>query len=122
MRKTLVYLSVAMIAIGCSVGAFAAGPKEVSVKGEMIDLACWKGKNKARGAAHKSCAVTCAKGGGQLAIVDSSEKVYVIAGDYTANKNEKLIEFVAETVEVKGDLTEKDGENLLAVKSIKKAQ
>jgi hypothetical protein len=121
MRKAI-YILAAMIAIGVSVVSFAAQPKEMTVKGEVVDLACYEGKNGARGAAHKSCGVTCAKGGNQLAIVDGSNRVYLISGDYTANKNEKLIDFVADMVEAKGDVTEKDGKNWLMVKVIKRAE
>jgi hypothetical protein len=46
--------------------------------------------------------------------------VYSITGDYAANKNEKLISFVAEIVEAKGTVTEKDGKKWLAISSIKK--
>ena len=121
MRKTLIYLTVAMIAIGCSVVSFAGPPAEATIKGEVVDVACYEGKNGARGAAHKSCGVSCAKGGAQLGILDADKKMYLISGDYAANKNEKLVEFVAETVEATGEVMTKDGKTWLAVKSIKKA-
>jgi hypothetical protein len=123
MKKTLAYLSIALIAIGCSVAASAAtrAAKDVKVKGEIIDNACFESKNGVHGAAHKSCAMSCAKGGSQLAVLEEgTNTVYLISGDYSANKNEKLIPFVAEIVEVQGTVTEKDGKKWLAVKSIKK--
>jgi hypothetical protein len=40
-------------------------------------------------------------------------------GNYSANKNEKLIPFVAQIVEVQGTITEKDGKKMLTVTSIK---
>jgi hypothetical protein len=96
-------------------------PKQVTIKGEVIDEPCFVGKNGARGEGHKGCALSCAKRGNQMAIVDESNTIYSIAGDYAANKNEKLIPFVAETVEATGTVTEKDGKKWIAVTSIKKA-
>jgi hypothetical protein len=125
MKKTLIYLAVALMAIGASLTVTAAvkdDAKEVTIKGEVIDQPCYEGKGGARGEAHKSCALSCAKRGNQLAIVDEKNNVYSITGDYSANKNEKLIPFVAETVEAKGVITEKDGKKSIALSAIKKAE
>ena len=125
MKKRLIYLVVALMVIGGSLTVASAGsaddPKEVTVKGEVIDQVCFETKNGARGEAHRSCALSCAKRGNQMAIIeDGSDTVYAIAGDYSENKNEKLIPFVAEKVEAKGTVTEEDGKKLLTITSIKK--
>ena len=91
----------------------------VSIKGEVIDQPCYEGKNGARGDGHKTCALACAKRGNQMAIIDESNTVYSITGDYAANKNEKLIPYVASMVEAKGTVTEKDGKKWIEVSSIK---
>lgn len=125
MRKTVISLVIALM----TVGFFATGPVsqasspgDMTVKGEIVDLPCYEGKNGARGESHKTCALSCAKRGNQLAIVDDQNTVYVITGDYAANKNEKLVPFVAEMVEATGAVTEKDGKKFLAVSAIKKAE
>ncbi|MBI3652296.1 MAG: hypothetical protein HY231_14840 [Acidobacteria bacterium] len=125
MHKRLIYLAIALLAFSASITVSAAiksDAKEVTIKGEVIDQPCYEGKNGARGEAHKACALSCAKRGNQLAIVDDKNNVYSITGDYTANKNEKLIAFVAETVEAKGVVTEKDGKKFIALSAIKKAE
>lgn len=123
MKKTLIYLAIAVMAIGASFTVTAAvADKEVTIKGEVIDQPCYEGKNGARGEAHKGCALSCAKRGNQLAIVDEKNNVYSITGDYSANKNEKLIPFVAETVEATGVITEKEGKKSIALSAIKKAE
>ena len=125
MKKTLTYLAVALIAIGASLNVTAAvngDSKEVTIKGEVIDQPCYEGKGDGgRGEAHKACALSCAKRGNQLAIVDEKNNVYSITGDYSANKNEKLVPFVSETVEAKGVVSEKDGKKFIALSAIKKA-
>ena len=125
MTKRIMVFVLALVAVGGSIAAGAArassSPKDGKITGEVIDLVCYEGKNGARGEGHKGCALSCAKKGNQLAIVENgTNAVYAITGDYSANKNEKLIEFVAETVEASGDVTEKDGKKFIAVKSIKK--
>jgi type 1 fimbria pilin len=126
MKKTLIYLAVTLMVIAASLATVAATSsegKEVTVKGEVVDQPCFEGKNGARGEAHKACALSCAKRGNQLAVVeDKTNAIYSITGDYAANKNEKLIEFVTQMVEVKGTVTEKDGKKWLTVSSIKKLE
>ena len=124
MRKTLIYLAMALLTISASLAVTAktSDDKEMTITGEVIDQPCFEGKGGARGEAHKACALSCAKRGNQLAIVDAKNNVYSITGDYAANKNEKLVPFVAEMVEAKGVITEKDGKKFIAVSSIKKAE
>ena len=123
MKRVSVYLSIALMIIGAAVAASAApSDKEVTLKGEVIDQPCYDSGGK-KGEAHKACALSCAKRGNQMAILeDGSSTVYSITGDYAANKNEKLVPYVAETVEVKGTVTEKDGKKWLNITSIKKAE
>ena len=126
MRKTLVYCAVTLMVLGLSLAAGSASganrAKEMTVKGEVVDLPCFEGKGGARGEGHKSCALSCAKRGNQLAIVeDGTNTVYAITGKYAAEKNEKLIPFVAEMVVAKGEVSEKDGKKWLDVSDIKKA-
>jgi hypothetical protein len=124
MRKTLIYFAMALLTISASLAVTAktSDNKEVTITGEVIDQPCYEGKGGARGEAHKACALSCAKRGNQMAIVDAKNNVYSITGDYSANKNEKLVPFVAEMVEAKGVVTEKDGKKFIAVSSIKKAE
>ncbi|MFP5262797.1 MAG: hypothetical protein ACLGJB_12910 [Blastocatellia bacterium] len=122
-KRMMIYLAVAlMVASAALAAASAASDKEVTIKGEVIDQPCYDSGGK-RGEAHKTCALSCAKRGNQMAVIeDETNAVYSVTGDYAANKNEKLIPFVAEMVEVKGTVTEKDGKKWLAVSSIKKIE
>jgi hypothetical protein len=123
MKRVLIHMTLALMIIGAAVAASAApSDKEVTLKGEVIDQPCYDNGGK-KGEAHKACALSCAKRGNQMAILeDGGSTVYSITGDYAANKNEKLVPYVAETVEVKGTVTEKDGKKWLNITSIKKAE
>ena len=98
--------------------AFAS---DMTVKGEVVDVACSVAKKDAgKGAAHATCAMVCAKKGQPVGIL-TADAVYTVIGDYTANSNAKLLDFVARTVIVTGEVTDKDGQKMINVKSIKLA-
>lgn len=116
MVKPLV-VSASLIA-ALTAGLTAAAAQPPTVRGEIVDLQCSLDKGKSgRGEAHAACAMDCARRGHQLAIL-TDDAVYVIAGDYTANNNAKLLDFVARRVEAKGQVEEKDGKRTITVASM----
>lgn len=118
MRKMLAVAAAAGLVVA-SASLFAA---ETTIKGEVVDVACQLKKAPGgQGAAHKGCATACAKKGAQMGIL-TEDAVYEIAGDYSANNNARLIEFVAMQVEATGEVSERDGKKVIAVTSIKAAQ
>ena len=61
--------------------------------------------------------MSCAKRGQPVGIM-TADAIYTVTGDYAANNNAKLLDFVAKTVLVTGAVTEKDGTESINVKSI----
>lgn len=99
-------------------GLTTATAQPRTVRGEVVDLKCSLDKGQSgRGEAHGACAMDCARRGQPLAIL-TDDAVYVIAGDYTANDNAKLLDFVARRVEAKGLVEEKDGTRTITVASM----
>ncbi|MEX2270728.1 MAG: hypothetical protein WD690_04625 [Vicinamibacterales bacterium] len=84
---------------------------EKTITGEVIDIKCHKGKG------HEGCATSCVRKG-EAAGIKVGEEVYMIVGDFTADKNAKLVEFVAKDVEATGVIGEKDGHKTIAVSKI----
>ena len=118
MRKMLAIVAGAAFVASLASPMFAA---PMTVKGEVVDIACAKSKGDGgKGAAHAGCAMACAKKGQPVGIM-TADAIYTVTGDYAANNNAKLLEFVAKQVEVSGDVTEKDGQKMIAIKSIKVA-
>lgn len=118
MRKLISMVAGAAFAIALVVPVFAA---DMTVKGEVVDVACAVGKKEAgKGAAHAGCAMACAKKGQPVGIM-TADAIYTVTGDYTAKNNAKLLDFVAKTVIVTGEVSEKDGQKMINVKSIKLA-
>ena len=115
MRKILSTLAAAAFVAALAAPAFAA----TSVKGEVIDTVCYgKMGAKATGAHHAACAMKCAKNGNTMAILTKDGKVYDITGEYAANKNEKLLEYVAKDVTAEGAVSEANGKSSIDVSKI----
>ena len=118
MRNILAIAAGAAFVISMTVSGFAA---DITVKGEVVDIACATKKGDGgKGDAHAGCAMACAKKGQPVGIL-TADAIYEVHGDWAANSNAKLLDFVAKQVEVTGEVTEKDGKKMLAVKSMKLA-
>ena len=118
MRNIISMVAGAAFVVALAVPAFAS---DMTVKGEVVDVACSTSKKEAgKGAGHASCAMVCAKKGQPVGIL-TADAVYTVTGDYAANSNAKLLDFVAKNVIVTGEVTEKDGQKMINVKSIKLA-
>ena len=116
MRHVCSIIAAASVVAGLAFPAFAA---DMTLKGEVVDSACATSKKEAgKGAGHATCAMVCAKKGQPVGIL-TADAIYTVTGDYTANTNAKLLDFVAKTVIVTGAVTEKDGVKSINVKSIK---
>ena len=127
MRKMLVGCAAAAAMAVIVSPAFA---KVETVSGVLVDQACYTADKSNTGQRHAmkngpmdNCATACAKMGMPVALVTTDGKVYVVTGQYAANKNEKLIAHMAHAVEVTGDVTtDKDGAMKIAVSSLKDRQ
>lgn len=118
MRKILTLVAGAAFLVATMAPVLAA---EMTVKGEVVDVACATKKAPGgKGDDHANCAMVCAKKGLPAGIM-TADTIYLVSGDYAANNNAKLLDFVAKQVVVTGDVTEKDGQKMIAVKSIKLA-
>ena len=91
-----------------------------TIKGEVVDVQCQAKKAENHGADHEGCAKKCAEKGAKMGIL-TDDGVYTITGDYAADNNKKLLEFVAKKVEATGEGTEKDGQKTIKVASMKVA-
>ncbi len=119
MRKILAIAAGTAFLAAISVPIFAA---DMTVKGELVDVACSTSKGAGgKGADHAVCALRCATRGQPVGIL-TEDAIYVVTGDWAANKNAKLIDFVAKRVEVTGEVSEKDGQKMMSIKSLKLAK
>lgn len=98
--------------------AFAA---DMTIKGDVVDVACATDQKLASQYADViACSIAVAKKGGPLG-VKTADALYTITGDYAANKNAKLLDFLTRKVIATGEVLDKDGVKSINVKSIKLA-
>ena len=116
MRKLFAAATAAAFVVALGAPAFA---KETTIKGEVVDQTCYMKDHAKSGEAHKDCAATCAKKGAPMAILTDGGKLYQITGGLAADNNAKLVAHVSHTVEVTGDVSEKDGKMMIAADSLK---
>jgi hypothetical protein len=106
----------------------AAWAKTMTVKGQVVDEGCslkemgQKGGDHEKAAEMDQCAIDCAKRGEPVALLTTDGKVYRIAGGLAANNNAKLIAHMGHTVEITGDVSEKDGKVQIAANELKMAK
>ncbi len=98
-----------------------AQPKgeRVTIAGEVVDLWCYL-EGGDRGAAHRECAMTCAKAGNPIGILDTKGNLYVTAGmkDHQPGR-EVLIDKMSQNVSATGTLVKKGGVQMLYVETVK---
>ena len=92
-----------------------AAAENRTVRGEVV--APWCAATDAPDAPRESPAartMRCARRGDPMAI-QTSDGLYLVAGDYTANRNAKLLDFVGKPVEAKGNVTDTEGTKTINV-------
>ena len=123
MRKMFAGLTAAAFVIALGAPALA---KTETIKGQIVDEACYKMDKSNIGVDHKmpkgdtkDCAIGCAKAGRPMAILTSDGKVYELGGGLAAEKNAKIVPHVGHTVEVTGDVMDHDGKMMIMADSLK---
>lgn len=92
---------------------FAADkPSETTVKGEILDLACYV-DHGAAGEKHAKCAGKCIASGLPVGIKGEDGKVYLVIGEHKP-LNSVLAQYAGKVVTLKGNPVSRDGVNLLA--------
>jgi hypothetical protein len=100
-----------------------AGGKEMTVKGELVDMACFMA-HEGKGKKHGDCGKMCVQGGSPLGILTGDGAVYLLVEDHSSAKAKKPYsdakKLVAETVTIKGDMYQRGGVQALVVESVTK--
>lgn len=97
----------------------AAAQEEITVKGEIVDLACYLSKGS-KGKRHKTCAELCAKKGLPIGVLNDAGDVYLLIenhddpGPYDAAKG-----FAGEQAEITGKKFTKGGVQSILVSGTK---
>ena len=122
--KRLVFVAVIfVVGVQC---LFAQGKgKAVTITGEVVETQCYVTgmTGPGKGESHKECAITCAKNGIPLSILEDKTGTLYLAGQTATAQtgaNKMLLEFVAEKVKVTGKVFEKGGMKFLLISKVAK--
>lgn len=95
----------------------ARAQEDITVKGEVVDLACYLAKGK-KGPEHKACAQMCAKGGVPMGLLTESNELYLLIDDHANPKGyEAAKKFAGTNAEISGKKYIKDGMASIVVTS-----
>jgi hypothetical protein len=99
--------------------ASVAGPQEILVTGEVLDMTCYIASNLS-GPDHAECARICIRSGEPAGIKARDGKVYLLTGKPGHSVNAELADYAAKIVTIKGRQTVRDGIAQLQVEEIRK--
>ncbi len=119
MRNMFSLVTAAAMVAAMSSTSFAAS---MTVKGTLVDEECGTKNAAAKKAMKADCELACAKNGEPVALVTADGKVYRIGGGLAANKNAKLIAHMGHTVEITGEVAQKDGKSVISADALKTAK
>src|SRR5262245_18133939 len=92
---------------------------DVTLSGEVIDMACYVAHD-AKGPDHKKCAQKCAQMGQPLGLLTADGKAYILVAVHADQAPyEKVRKLAGEKVTIKGETDSKDGMTTLSVKEVK---
>ncbi len=101
-----------LVAVWSVQAAEEKAANEVTVKGEVLDMACYL-DHGAKGEKHAQCAQTCIESGLPVGIKGEDGKTYLLIGEHKP-LNKELAQYAAKTITVKGKLVSRDGINMIA--------
>jgi hypothetical protein len=127
MKKFIVTLTVSFAVIaavagarqGGSAKAASAAPKQVTLRGEIVDTGCYLAHG-ARGEKHKGCANKCIANGMPMGLLTADGALYLLTLDHDdADPFNHAKELTAQTVEVTGTVLSRSGMKAINVTGVK---
>lgn len=118
-----------VLALALAVVSVAAGPhdkakagaeaKQVTVQGEVLDMACFLGHG-AKGPAHAECALKCLKGGQPMGLLGKDGTVYLLLADHQDPSSFNAAkELAGKNVEIRGESASSGSIKGITVQSVK---
>jgi hypothetical protein len=89
---------------------YAAGGKTMTIKGEVVDLACYL-DHGARGEKHQTCAAKCISSGLPVGLL-SGHQLYLVIGEHQP-MNDVLAKKAAQVITLRGKVVERNGMKMI---------
>jgi hypothetical protein len=120
-RKTLFPSLLVLLGLGLNLSRPTAAPaqEDVTVQGEIIDMACYMAKGS-KGASHKACAQLCAKRGVPIGVLTDAGEVFLLLDDHNnPDPYEAAKKLAGDRAEIAGKKFNKQGVASIVVNSAK---
>jgi len=112
-------LGLLVVAVAPALASEEHGAAEVTLKGEVLDMACYIG-HEARGEAHAECAKRCVKAGQPMGLLAEDGTVYLLYASHDdAAAFEQAKDLAGQNVELKGAPATRAGITGLEVHAVK---
>jgi len=118
-------LCVLLLAAAVSFGQQKKKQEALTLRGEIIDTKCYLASSTGggKGPEHKECAISCAKSGVPLGLLeDKTGTVYLIVKATMGSANDMLTPFIAERVSLKGTIVERGGVKMIVMDMIERTE
>jgi hypothetical protein len=97
------------------------GEEQVTVKGEIVDMACYV-SHGARGAEHQACAARCVRGGQPMGLLTADGSLYLLWANHKDGAAfEQAKELAGEMVALTGKEAAQNGVKGIEVASVEKS-
>lgn len=112
---------VTMGAVALNHGAEEHADEQMTVQGEIVDMACYVA-HEAKGPDHQECAARCVKGGQPMGLLADDGTLYLLYASHADGAAfESAKDLAGLQVELSGKLSTQGGVNGLEVASVKKS-
>jgi hypothetical protein len=112
-------LTLTLIVVGITIPTIAHAQEDVTVQGEILDMACYMAKGS-KGPSHKACAVICAKKGVPMGVLTDAGEVYLLLDDHNnPDPYDAAKKLAGERAEIDGKKYNKQGVASIVVSGAK---
>jgi len=114
-KQSVVAICLFVLAAALRWPAATFAQDEVTVQGEIIDMACYMAKGS-RGPSHKACAQMCAKKGVPIGVLTDAGEVYLLLDDHNnPDPYDDAKKLAGERAEISGKKFNKQGVSSIVV-------
>jgi hypothetical protein len=117
MKSAVFTFAAALIAASASL---ATAGETTTVTGHIVYVNCYLKFSDLDSDGYKACSAEHTRRGQSLALA-AADGLYIIKGDWTKNKNERLTEFIDQKVQATGEVTQLSDKKLLKITDVKSA-
>lgn len=110
--------SIAALTVVAAAPAVAAD--ESTITGQIVYVNCYLKFNDTTSDGYTACSAESTRRGQSLALI-AADGMYIVKGDWTKNKNEKLMPFIDQKVVATGEVTQVADKKLIKIADVKAA-